>query len=497
MTNRLKGSLRLVVLSALALVLAAAGSPAAAQSPTPLHEAVEAGLVLGQIDASAATFGELALTLNPSGDPLMIAIPAGTRFIPDDATLSEVISLKPIETLVQGETRIDPLPVATLSPDMPGPTPGMTTAYRVGGLVEEPLLALVARLQALEAPDDYAAQLAVWSVNQGRSVAEIVADLNTPPPAAAAAAAAELVAGLPTPAAAPVDPGESDAPPDAAASDATAESVNANGGEGIPLGTIAIGALVLVGIVIGLAAVVTLANRKRAPAESDPGDVAAPAAPAAAPRPARPAPAAPPPPRQPRPPRTETVSIDLSTPLVLLAANGRQLPINENTLVSRQSVPVLPLRLVGLSSPHVYLYWRDNDVEIRDLNTEGGTSLDGRPLGRERAEAPFGGTLTLAGGVTLTLQRDGIRVGERFYPAPSGEVIISREPLPVLALGDDRGVSIPHCLIRREGDDLFVRDLNSSNGVLLDGTKIGRDEQLVRPGGVLQLGKTTLSRPGG
>src|SRR5690606_17880474 len=100
--------------------------------------------------------------------------------------------------------------------------------------------------------------------------------------------------GLPTPAAAPVDPGESDAPPDAAASDATAESVNANGGEGIPLGTIAIGALVLVGIVIGLAAVVTLANRKRAPAESDPGDVAAPAAPAAAPRPARPAPAAPP-----------------------------------------------------------------------------------------------------------------------------------------------------------------------------------------------------------
>lgn len=498
MTNRLRGFMWLVLL--LIMALAASFLPTSAQTPTPLHEAVAEGLVLGEILASASAFGELSLTLNPSGDPLMIVIPPGTRFIADD-TLSEVISLKQIEMLIQGETRIDPLPVAALVPDKPGPSPNTTTEYKVGGMVEGPLLSLLERLQARETPDDYAAQLAIWAVHQGRSVADIVAVLNTPPPAADAAAAAELVAGLPT--ADPADPADPAGPAETDESSATAEpnppAETGSKEEGISLGAIAIGALALVGIVIALAAGVTLANRKHAPAESEESVAAvAPAVPPVASRPARPAPVPPSPPAKPRPQRTDTVSIDLSAPLVLLAANGQKLPIGDDTLVSRLSVPVQALRHAGLSSPHVYLYWTDNDVQVRDLNTEGGTSLNGRPLGRERTDAPFGGTLTLAGGVTLILQRDGIQVGDRFYPAPSGDMIISREPLAVLALGDDdRGISIPHCLIKRGGDDLVVRDLNSSNGVLIDGKKIGSDEQVIRPGGVLQLGKTTLSRSDG
>lgn len=493
MMNRFRGPLRLAFLLALASATFSR-LPAVAQTPTLLHEAVAQELVLGQIGASDVTFGELSLTLSPGGDPLMITIPAGTRFAPDDTGLSEVISLERIEILVQDETRIDPLPVASLASDKPGPSPLNSVAYRVDGMVSGPLLQLLERLQTRETPDDSAAQLAIWAVYQGRSVTEVMADLKTPPPAADAAAAAELIAGLPS---GSPEASEDSGAPDAPDAPDDQPPPDAADDGGISLGTIVIGVLVLAGIVVALAAAATMANRKRTH-DDDEVAVASPvppssARPAPAPRPApRPAPPAP------RPPRTDTISIDIAAPLILHADDGRQLSISEDTVISRLPVAVQVLRLAGLSSPHVYLYWTDSDVQIRDLNSEAGATLDGRPLGQKRVGAPFGSTLLLAGVVALTLQRDGIQVEGRTYPATAGDMIISREPLAVLALGDaDRKISTPHCLIRRLGDDFAVRDLNSSNGVVVDGAKTGTDEKVLGPDGKLQLGQTTFSRSGG
>jgi pSer/pThr/pTyr-binding forkhead associated (FHA) protein len=137
-------------------------------------------------------------------------------------------------------------------------------------------------------------------------------------------------------------------------------------------------------------------------------------------------------------------------------------------------------------------------VFVRDLNSVGGTALDGQPLDRDEATTRFGGALLLGGRVAVRLNLDGIQVGDKIYKALSGQMIISREPIEVLALGEsDKKLSNPHCLIRREGRDYFVRDLHSRNGVIVGDQELGSDEAIIPPGAVLKLGQTTFGRSGG
>ena len=52
-------------------------------------------------------------------------------------------------------------------------------------------------------------------------------------------------------------------------------------------------------------------------------------------------------------------------------------------------------------------------------------------------------------------------------------------------------VSRQHCLLRVTGDDVLVRDLGSTNGTLVNGTRVIEDREL-HDGDVLQVGPLTL-----
>lgn len=54
----------------------------------------------------------------------------------------------------------------------------------------------------------------------------------------------------------------------------------------------------------------------------------------------------------------------------------------------------------------------------------------------------------------------------------------------------DPSVSSHHCEVHLRGSDIFIRDLNSTNGSFIDGNKI--EESILKPGQVLRLGQVEL-----
>jgi pSer/pThr/pTyr-binding forkhead associated (FHA) protein len=54
----------------------------------------------------------------------------------------------------------------------------------------------------------------------------------------------------------------------------------------------------------------------------------------------------------------------------------------------------------------------------------------------------------------------------------------------------DASVSSHHCEVHLRGSDIFIRDLNSTNGSFINGNKI--EESLLKPGEVLRLGQVEL-----
>jgi pSer/pThr/pTyr-binding forkhead associated (FHA) protein len=54
----------------------------------------------------------------------------------------------------------------------------------------------------------------------------------------------------------------------------------------------------------------------------------------------------------------------------------------------------------------------------------------------------------------------------------------------------DPSVSSHHCEVHLRGSDIFIRDLNSTNGSFINGNKI--EESILKPGQVLRLGQVEL-----
>lgn len=79
--------------------------------------------------------------------------------------------------------------------------------------------------------------------------------------------------------------------------------------------------------------------------------------------------------------------------------------------------------------------------------------------------------------------------GTRF-PIRRGETILGRSPYCSIVISDDL-VSREHCALRLTSDGLTVTDLNSTNGVRVNGVLI-KGAQSVQPGDVLTVGTALL-----
>jgi pSer/pThr/pTyr-binding forkhead associated (FHA) protein len=80
----------------------------------------------------------------------------------------------------------------------------------------------------------------------------------------------------------------------------------------------------------------------------------------------------------------------------------------------------------------------------------------------------------------------------RDFKVTAAECRVGRKPEADLQIPAPT-VSRDHCLLRREGDRVLVRDLGSSNGTFRNGQRVGSDEVELRAGDRLTVGFVHLS----
>jgi len=104
-------------------------------------------------------------------------------------------------------------------------------------------------------------------------------------------------------------------------------------------------------------------------------------------------------------------------------------------------------------------------------------------------EVPLSSGMTivpLAGKIMVTR---GSRAG-RSYGENWELVVISREQIAtVITGGVDPRISDMHALVYLKGEEWWIKDLNSSNGTRVNGTKID-PEAMIKPGDKITLGQT-------
>jgi pSer/pThr/pTyr-binding forkhead associated (FHA) protein len=99
--------------------------------------------------------------------------------------------------------------------------------------------------------------------------------------------------------------------------------------------------------------------------------------------------------------------------------------------------------------------------------------------------------LGTAGAPTLEIASGKLSGAKRPLAAPESKLVIGR--------GDEAGwiiadsdLSREHVEIRRTWDGVFIRDLDSKNGTLVDGEPLDNDEGLLHDGARIELGKLAL-----
>lgn len=185
------------------------------------------------------------------------------------------------------------------------------------------------------------------------------------------------------------------------------------------------------------------------------------------------------------------------------------LPGEEDVLLSRARLPFALIPLPAISAPHALLSRNSHSFRIKDLNSSNGTQVNNQKLAASR-DATSGvreisledGAQVTFGNVTLTFEEKPLafRDGQgRTYEIPPGDrVIITRIRLPYIEVKDN-SVSAPHALLRKEGKQFVVKDLNSGNGTQLGTSSAGGFDyspisrpSLLAEGRRLRLGRVEL-----
>ncbi len=76
------------------------------------------------------------------------------------------------------------------------------------------------------------------------------------------------------------------------------------------------------------------------------------------------------------------------------------------------------------------------------------------------------------------------------YPIFLPKTTVGRNPRCTIAFLGEKSISSQHCLIFYENGKFFIRDLNSTNGVYLNGKKV--EESELKDGDIIKLGLKKL-----
>ncbi len=215
-------------------------------------------------------------------------------------------------------------------------------------------------------------------------------------------------------------------------------------------------------------------------------------------------------------------------------------PTSSRVILSRGSLHILELRHPTISAPHAILEFRDKQdrlqLYITDLNSANGTFVLNHPLQdtdllksegrispkrRDFKLVPdenglvrlrFGSARFIYYWRDKKLVSEGDRGGQQTFDlSRANRWIISRSKIPVVELSVKRGnerlydgdtrISTPHALLQLTNSAIEIRDLNSRNGVFLEGEqeisrekgrRIGEKSVPLRLGDGFQLGDSVF-----
>lgn len=134
---------------------------------------------------------------------------------------------------------------------------------------------------------------------------------------------------------------------------------------------------------------------------------------------------------------------------------------------------------------------------VADLRAEQVTNVIGEEDKAAVQELISRGTSTFTGETQLTLELGKEQITHSLNVADGEEITLGRVDqfttiLPSVNLAEqaawERGVSRIHAAIKRDGDNLYLIDLSSTNGTFLNGVRVAaREPQLLSSGDVVRL----------
>jgi pSer/pThr/pTyr-binding forkhead associated (FHA) protein len=181
------------------------------------------------------------------------------------------------------------------------------------------------------------------------------------------------------------------------------------------------------------------------------------------------------------------------------ALSGTVIPVDDEIVVSRRPLHWVVVPDATVSAPHAALDLGQEPARVKDLGSRNGTRLGATALGGGYVDLPAGQAAAItAGSLGLELQGPALRVARgpqqgRSFSLPAGCAVLSRREIPVFVTGPgDSRVSDAHALLAIDGGQLTIKDLNSSNGVRVNQSRLSGAAQL-NPGDVVEIGGTSFT----
>ena len=462
------------VLLALVLIGCFCGPAVHAQTAIPLQEAVSNSLVTVEISGISIAFQQPMIRMmisQVSDSTPSLVVSKGLVLTSEDPSFADVIiAHDSAVTLRPGETKT--LKLYAFSLDLTRSFPPPEALYSIRGMSSDAgLLLLLGRIEDQHTEGDLAAQLAVWMQVMGYSLERIEETLGV------------SLTGYHTATLSLLDlpPGGTQAmtaPAVSSGGRGTDSPVSAASQAEVPVPTIVIGGAILL-LAAALGYLFWMRRSKSlSEAPSPPGEERCPGC------------------GNPEGQCTCEGRVQPGSPFMvadelepseakvvrsgprLVAVEGDcagqeyYLPPEGDCLLSRAELALVTIALPTISAPHALIRLDKRPYRIKDLNSGNGTIVEGRrlPVSRRVPEqeqvALHDGNRVVFGDVAFTFEEAPPLLRDsqgKPYPLRAGvRMIITRVSLPCCEI-QDRTVSAPHALIRRDADYYTVRDLNSGN----------------------------------
>lgn len=185
-------------------------------------------------------------------------------------------------------------------------------------------------------------------------------------------------------------------------------------------------------------------------------------------------------------------------------------PAQRNPLQNLLSL-ILGLAVVGGIGYGIYRYFQTRPDQAKDLLQKAGLNPDGQPQSgpdpaiklpenkplqpiilSDADLAPAAGPVAV-GAAAISQEPQLLLHDSSAFVIPEGETKVGRDAGAGLSLSATTGASREHAVLRRQGPQVFVRDLGSTNGTYVNGTRITGEAE-VRPGDVVAFSQARCRR---